>query len=183
MGFYAACTKAVWLFRLAQRQQQTAAVGDNQAAMGLTERETRPISTEGKSLCYCLSINEQHYCTTVPDRQADIFFLPRPVSGRLHWHAHEQITWQGKSAYAHSLSNLISSNMQRWHRSNICQHGPSLVRWDSKQELNPLWCCWGKRVTRAILSRTSAFSPLRCNSIPVLNQDLRLRRPTCSLSN
>ena len=39
MGFYAACTKALWLFGLAQHQQQTVAVCDNQAAVGLTERE------------------------------------------------------------------------------------------------------------------------------------------------
>lgn len=83
----------------------------------------------------------------------------------------------GKSVYAHSLSNLISSNKQRWHRSNICHHGPSVVRWDGKQELNLLWCCRSKRVTRAILSRTSAFSLLDCNSIPVLNWVLRLHRP------
>lgn len=150
-------------------------------------RGKKSISTEGRSYC-CLTINKQHYCVTAAhvqtDRHTDIFSCPDQSVGDCTDMHTSGLHGMGKSVYAHCLSNIIStSNKQRRHRSNICQHGPSLVRWDGKQELNPLWCCRGKRVTRAILSRTSAFSRLGCNSIPVLNQDLRLHRPTCSLSN
>lgn len=171
IGFYAACTKAVWLFRLAQCQHQTVTLSDNQAAVDLTGTE-RTISTDCSSHWSLTMNQQQHYC-----------------SWQTFWHlswetsAHKQITWQGKSEYTHYLLSIISSNKQRWHRINICQHGPAPARWDSKQELNPLWCCWGKWVTRSILSPKSAFSPLGWNSIPMLNQDLRLHRPTCSLSN
>lgn len=61
--------------------------------------------------------NKQPYfnCSPHPDTQ---------TYSALDWHAHDQITWQGKSAYACCLSNIISSNKQKWHRNSICQHGP-----------------------------------------------------------
>lgn len=84
MGFYAACTKAVWLFRLAQRQQQTVAVSDNQAAAGLTEREKVPQHRWQIILLPYHLTNKQPYCTAAPhiqtERHTDIF--PAPTSQR-----------------------------------------------------------------------------------------------------
>lgn len=165
MGFYAVGSKVFWLLST----MQTASVCDYQAGVCMTERKK---VYQHKKAAHIAALPQT-------PRQTDILtpLLPQDFTdthmGR--WHDRESLVF--------CLTNVISSNKQRRHRSNICQCRPSLARWDSKLEPNPLWCCWRKWVTRATLSRMSAFSLLLCNSIPVLNQDLRLHRPTCSLSN
>lgn len=110
-----------------------------------------------------------HKQAALEDRQ-NRFCTPRLISIKLLWYYLQNgIICQRKPAYTHYFSNIASCKRQRQYWSNICQHRPSPVRWDSKQERNPLWCCRGKRVTRAILSRMPAFS---------LQQDIwSLQRP------
>lgn len=92
-------------------------------------------------------------------RQTKQILYPRLISIKLLWYYLQNgIICQRKPAYTYYFSNIASCKRQRQYRSNICQHRPSLVRWDSKQQRNPLWCSRGKRVTRAILSRMPAFA-------------------------
>lgn len=176
MGFYAGCTEFVWLFWPAQCQQQTVTFKPS-GVSGSDRKRKNCIGAEGTSYC-CFATYKQ----TQTDWHTDIF--PAPTSQR----EAELIRAQARDMTGEvCLSSLfIKYNISQQAEVTQEQHlstGPFAARWDGKQELYPLWCCWGKSVTRPILSRMSAFSPLRCNSIPVLNQDLRLHRPTCSLSN
>lgn len=72
MGFYAACTKAVGLFRPAQHQQQTAAAAsDNQAAAGLTETEKVLQQRRQIILLPHHLTSKQPNCMTAPHIQTD----------------------------------------------------------------------------------------------------------------
>lgn len=184
MGFYAGCIEFVWLFWPAQCQQQTVTFKPSDVS-GSHRKRKNSIGAEGSSYC-CFVTYKQSYCIAAPQTQTDWHtdIYPAPTSQR----EAELICAQAHDMTGEvCLSSLfIKYNIQQQAEATQEQHlstGSFAARWNGKQELYPLWCCWGKSVTRPILSRMSAFSPLSCNSIPVLNRDLRLHRPTCSLSN
>lgn len=66
-------------------------VHDNQAVVGLTDRKKYHHIRQ-----ILLMSHHKQYCITSPHIQTEqASFLPQPVSGRLHWHAHRQIIWLG----------------------------------------------------------------------------------------
>lgn len=124
--------------------------------------ENKSFNTEGTSFCWSASkpINSlpPYNCSTHSGRHT---FWHLPWSSRLVGHCSDiyplRLRGREKSAWVCCLSNGKSRNGQSQHSSNICQHEPSLLRWDSNQEFNPLQCCWSKQVNRAVLSRTPPF--------------------------
>lgn len=150
MAFNADFTKAVcdW----ADRQSASCSLSE----VGLTDREKRkkPIQRR-KQLILVLQqknkIKKRHHCRA--DKLTSSQITKRSVGEC----SDIQKSWLKALQTLNVCQIKFPGTSKGDTEAHSRQHGPSLVRWDCKQEPNPLWCCWGKCVTRSILSRMSAF--------------------------
>lgn len=149
MGFYAVSTKAV---------EMVAAPATDCCSLrsGSDKKKTSPLIRRHIIPINCLP---PYNCSTHSGRHT---FWHLPWFSRLVGHCSDiyplRLRGREKSAWVCRLSNGKSRNGQSQHSSNICEHEPSLLRWDSNREFNPPRCCWSKQVNRAVLSRTPPLS-------------------------